>query len=116
MMNLKTIEKYRELKGEFYRECFRICNEMQRYDSKFECLDKFELYEDEIECMDIYDNFYKKIPIEWLTMSDSKFKKYVDKLIAEEEAKELEIKKRYEEKQKERDLEEYNLLKEKLGL
>lgn len=116
MMNLQTIKKYRELEEEFYHECFRVCNEIKRYDNHFEHLKNFELCGDEIECTDRYDSFYKKIPVEWLTMSDSKFKEYVDELIAEEEAKDLEIKKRYEEKQKERDLKEYHRLKEKLGL
>lgn len=114
MMNLKTIEKYRELEDEFYCECFRICNEIKRYDSHFEHLDRFELYGNEIECTD--RNYYKKIPIKWLTIPDNEFKKYVDELIAEEEAKDLEIKKRYEEKQREKDLAEFNRLKEKLGL
>ena len=49
-------------------------------------------------------------------MPDNEFKKYVDELIAEEEAKDLEIKKRYEEKQREKNLAEFNRLKEKLGL
>jgi hypothetical protein len=114
MMNLKTIEKYQKLEEEFYHECFRVCNEMKRYDKHFANLNKFELYGDEIECTD--DNFYKKIPIEWITMPDNEFKKYVDELIAEEEAIDLEIKKRYEEKQREKDLAEFNRLKEKLGL
>ena len=113
-MNLQTIEKYRELEDEFYSECFRICNEMKRYDSHFEHLDKFELYGDEIKGTD--DNYFKMIPIKWLTMSDNEFKKYVDELIAEEEAIDLEIKKRYEGKQREKDLVEFKRLKEKLGL
>jgi hypothetical protein len=72
------------------------------------------LYGDEIECTS--DNYFKTIPIEWLTMSDNEFKKYVDELVAEEEAKDLEIKKQYEKKQREKDLAEFNRLKEKLGL
>ena len=114
MMNLKTIEKYRELEDEFYHECFRVCNEMKRYDKHFEGLNKFELYGNEIEGTG--DNYFKMIPIKWLTMSDNEFKKYVDELIAEEEANDLEIKKQYEEKQREKDLVEFNRLKEKLGL
>jgi DNA gyrase/topoisomerase IV subunit B len=114
MMNLRTIEKYQELEEEFYRECIRVCNEMKRYDKHFDGLNQFDLYGDEIECTS--DNYFKTIPIEWLIMPDNEFKKYVDELVAEEEAKDLEIKKLYEEKQREKDLAEFNRLKEKLGL
>lgn len=113
-MNLQNIKKYQKLEEEFYCECIRVCNEMKRYDKHFDGLDQFDLYGDKIECTS--DNYFKMIPIEWLTMPDNEFKKYVDELIAEEEAKDLEIKKRYEEKQREKDLAEFNRLKEKLGL
>lgn len=123
MMNIKNVNKYQELHEEFYNECVRVCAEFGRYNKKFLCLENFEIDGNKIECSgrdwytsDRYDVYTESIPVEWLTMSDSKFKKYVDELIAEEEAKDLEIKKRYEEKQRARDLEEYNRLKEKLGL
>ena len=59
---------------------------------------------------------YQSFPIELLRLSNEELKQYVDGLIKEKEEQEKLYKQQTEDRQKARDLAEFNRLKEKLGI
>lgn len=123
MMTSQDIETYIDSHEKFIRECKRVCNEMQRFDYDYIFLETFEvdgntvegegeehLWGGEIEIV------YQSFPVELLELSNEELKQYVDDLIKEKEDQEKLNKQQTEDRQKERDLAEFNRLKEKLGL
>ena len=96
---------------------------MVRYDSKFCKVDCWWPWEGDY-VQGFYEEFnydferivYKRFPSKLLTFSDDELRRYVDELIVGEKKKELEAKAKQEALERERDLLEYNRLKEKLGL
>lgn len=123
MMTSQDIKTYVEYRENFIRECMRVCNEMQRFDYDYIFLEKFEvdgndvegegeehLWGGEIEIV------YQSFPIELLELSNEELKQYVNDLIKEKEDEEKLNKQQTEDRQKARDLAEFNRLKEKLGL
>ena len=123
MMTSQDIETYIDSRAKFIQECKRVCNEMQRFDYDYIFLETFEvdgnnvegegeehLWGGEIEIV------YQSFPVELLELSTEELKQYVDDLIKEKEDQEKLNKQQTEDRQKERDLAEFNRLKEKLGL
>ena len=123
MMTSKDIETYIDSRENFIQECKRVCNEMQRFDYDYIFLEKFEVDGNEVdgegeehlwggETEIVYQSF----PVELLELSNEELKQYVDDLIKEREDEEKRNKQQTEDRQKARDLAEFNRLKEKLGL
>ena len=123
MMTSKEIETYVDSREKFIQECKRVCNEMQRYDHDYAFLEKFEVDGDNVEGEGEEhlwggetDMVYKCFLVELLEMSNEELKHYVDILIKVKKEQEKLYKQQTEDRQKERDLAEFNRLKEKLGL
>lgn len=123
MMTSQDIETYVNSRENFIQECKRVCNEMQRFNYDYIFLETFEvdgntvdgegeehLWGGETEIV------YQSFPVDLLELSNEELKQYVDDLIKEREDEEKLNKQQTEDRQKERDLAEFNRLKEKLGL
>jgi hypothetical protein len=123
MMTSKEIETYIDSRENFIKECKHVCNEMHRFDYDYIFLETFEVEGDNVEGEGEEhlwggetDIVYRSFPVELLGLSNEELKQYVDGLIKEKEDQEKLNKQQTEDRQKARDLAEFNRLKEKLGL
>ena len=123
MMTSKEIETYVDSREKFIRECERVCIEMRRFNDDYIFLEKFEVDGDFVEGEGEEhlwggeaEIVYQYFPVGLLAFSNEELKQYVDDLIKEKEDEEKLYKQQTEDRQKERDLVEFNRLKEKLGL
>ena len=122
-MTQEEIKTYVDSRENFIKECKRVCNEMYRFDYDYIFLEKFEVDGNDVEGEGEEhlwggetEIVYQSFPVELLELSNEELKQYVDDLIKEKEDKEKLNKQQTEDRQKERDLAEFNRLKEKLGL
>jgi len=102
--------------------CKNICKELSRWDDCFKFMDQFTIQDKNVCCDgDEYwsygghEHYTDYFDIELLTYSKDELKEYVDKKVAERDAK---LKKEKEEKEayrKEQELKELKRLKEKYG-
>ncbi len=123
MLTSQDIETYVSYHENFIQECKRVCNEMQRFDYDYIFLETFEVNGNNVKGKGEehlwggeIDIVYQCFPVELLKLSNEELKQYVDDLIKEKEDEEKLNKQQTEDRQKERDLAEFNRLKEKLGL
>lgn len=129
-MTRENFDQFVKLNSEFIKNCQRVCKALERYDeynrtNDYIYLDTFE-YNKEAKTIWAFGieylwegedkKHYKAINPELLMLSDEELEKYIDYIIEKDKNNKLRIKEYEDIKQKERDLQIYNQIKEKYNL
>ena len=115
-MTQEELKHYRELGNKFWDDCDRVVKTMGQYDINYRFVTHYDLNGDEVYATGCDFEVELYFPAELLTFTDEELEVYAFNLDMERHEKEEREAKKKAKLQKEKDLEEYKRLKEKLGL